>query len=162
MPVSASEFVSSDSGIRYVFAKPEGGSSKTVTWDSPPATLSAARLGDDVRAPLELLLAGNTEVAVQAYRDLKAKNPKDPAVDENRLNDLGYRFLGEKKFGEAIAVLKLNVEFYPQSWNVYDSLGEAYMMNGDEDLAIANYEKSLALNPSNINGARILKKLRED
>jgi len=52
------------------------------------------------------------------------------------------------------------VELYPQSWNVYDSLAEAYMMNGDKDLAIEYYEKSLALNPNNTNGARMLQKLK--
>jgi Flp pilus assembly protein TadD len=68
----------------------------------------------------------------------------------------------DKKLGEAIAVFKLNVELYPGSWNVYDSLAEAYMNNGDKELAIANYEKSLALNPENANGAAMLKKLKGD
>jgi Flp pilus assembly protein TadD len=68
--------------------------------------------------------------------------------------------MAEKRFREAIAVLKLNVELYPGSWNVYDSLGEAYMLNGDKALAISNYEKSLELNPKNSNGALMLKKLR--
>jgi Flp pilus assembly protein TadD len=132
-----------------------------VTLRSPREEVSAERIGNDVMVPLELLLAGNVEAAVKAYHDLRIKNPKDPAVDENRLNSLGYRFMGEKKYQEAIAVFKLNVELYPKSWNVYDSLGEAYMMNGDKEPAIANYEKSLALNPNNTNGAQRLKKLRE-
>jgi len=68
--------------------------------------------------------------------------------------------MAEKKYREAIAVLKLNVELYPGSWNVYDSLGEAYMLNGDKALAISNCEKSLELNPKNSNGAQMLKKLR--
>jgi tetratricopeptide (TPR) repeat protein len=49
--------------------------------------------------------------------------------------------------------------FYPRSFNVYDSLGEAYLMNGDKDLAIENYRKSLELNPDNSNAAKMLKKL---
>ena len=161
VPLSANEFVRRDSEARYIFAKAEMGISKAVTLRSPRQELSAERIGDDVKVPLELLLAGNAEAAVQAYQDLKAKNPEDPAVAENRLNSLGYRFLGEKKLPEAIAVFKLNVELYAQSWNVYDSLGQAYMMSGDKDLAIANYEKSLALNPNNTNGAEMLKRLRE-
>jgi tetratricopeptide (TPR) repeat protein len=63
------------------------------------------------------------------------------------------------KLPEAIAYFKLNVEFYPKSWNVYDSLAEAYMANGEKELAIANYKKSLELNPKNTNGAGMLKKL---
>jgi len=42
----------------------------------------------------------------------------------------------QEKVKEAIEVFKLNVEAYPESFNVYDSLGEAYMVNGDKDLAI--------------------------
>jgi tetratricopeptide (TPR) repeat protein len=60
---------------------------------------------------------------------------------------------------EAIALFKINVEFYPKSSNVYDSLAEAYMTNGDKDLAIENYKKSLELNPQNSNAREMLKKL---
>jgi Tfp pilus assembly protein PilF len=51
------------------------------------------------------------------------------------------------------------VEAFPESYNTYDSLAEAYMDNGDRDLAIANYKKSLQLNPRNTNGIRMLQKL---
>ncbi|HXM14946.1 MAG TPA: hypothetical protein VN933_06865 [Candidatus Eremiobacteraceae bacterium] len=52
-----------------------------------------------------------------------------------------------------------NSEAYPQSYNTYDSLAEAYMDHGDRDLAIQNHRKSLDLNPSNANGAKMLQKL---
>jgi tetratricopeptide (TPR) repeat protein len=64
-----------------------------------------------------------------------------------------------KKFREAIEIFKLSVEAYPQSYNAYDSLGEAYMDNGDKELAIKNYQKSLELNPGNANGVKKLKEL---
>ena len=80
-------------------------------------------------------------------------------MSEDRLNRVGYGFLRTKKLPEAIAYFKLNVEFYPSSFNVYDSLGEAYMANGDKELAIANYKKSLELNPKNTHAAEMLKKL---
>jgi len=117
-------------------------------------------MAEDMLTPLEMLLAGKTEEALAAYRELKARVPKDQAIDENRLNSLGYGFLGDKKLVEALAVFKLNVELYPESWNAYDSLAEAYMTNGDKEPAILNYEKSLALNPNNVNGAAMLKKLK--
>ena len=63
------------------------------------------------------------------------------------------------KTKEAIEVFKLDVDEYPKSWNVYDSLGEAYMKNGDKELAIQNYEKSIELNPDNENGKMMLKRL---
>jgi cytochrome c-type biogenesis protein CcmH/NrfG len=53
------------------------------------------------------------------------------------------------------------VHEYPQSGNVYDSLGEAYMKAGQKELAIQNYEKSLQLEPKNENAIEMLKKLKE-
>jgi CubicO group peptidase (beta-lactamase class C family) len=162
VPVSNNEFVRRDSVTRYIFEHAKTGDSRAVTLSGLRGEEVARRLPADFKTPLELLLAGETEAAVQAYKEIREKDPKDPAVDENRLNSLGYSFLLDKKLGEAIAVFKLNVELYPGSWNVYDSLAEAYMNNGDKELAIANYEKSLALNPENANGAAMLKKLKGD
>ena len=62
---------------------------------------------------------------------------------------------------EAIEIFKLNVEAYPKASNTYDSLAEAYMANGDKELAIQNYKKSLELNPKNENAIEALKKLGE-
>ena len=62
---------------------------------------------------------------------------------------------------DAIEIFKLNVEEFPESFNVYDSLGEAYMADGNTKLAIKNYEKSVEMNPDNENGKKMLKKLKE-
>jgi tetratricopeptide (TPR) repeat protein len=59
----------------------------------------------------------------------------------------------------ALAILKLNVEMYPASFNVYDSYGEALANSGQKDLAIENYKKSVELNPGNANGLRALEAL---
>jgi CubicO group peptidase (beta-lactamase class C family) len=98
--------------------------------------------------------------AIAQYRDLKKNQPQGYDFSENQLNRLGYRLMQEGKLKEAIRILQLNVEAYPQSGNVYDSLGEAYMKNGDKQLAIENYEKSLKLDPGNANAVEMLKKLR--
>jgi CubicO group peptidase (beta-lactamase class C family) len=100
-----------------------------------------------------------TPAALQHYTDLKTR--KVPGVDEQTLNNLGYLLLQSGDVQEAIAVLQRNVQEYPESWNVYDSLGEAYMDAGQKDLAIANYQKSLQINPKNENGVERLKKLQE-
>jgi len=81
-------------------------------------------------------------------------------ANENNLNIAGYGLMAAKRFNEAIALLKLNVEMFPGSWNVYDTLGEAYMKSGQKALAIQNYEKSLKLNPKNKNAVEVLKKLK--
>jgi len=100
------------------------------------------------------------DAAVTEYRSLKERGFGDLYTSEGDLNDLGYRLLGRKRVPEAIEILKLNVEAYPASANVYDSLGEAYAVSGNMPLAIQNYEKSLSLDPSNTNAAMMLKKLK--
>jgi tetratricopeptide (TPR) repeat protein len=82
------------------------------------------------------------------------------AVGEGQLNSLGYRLLGNNKLKEAIEIFKFVVLEYPESYNAYDSLGEAYMRAGEKDLAIRNYEKSLELNPKNENAKKMLENLR--
>jgi uncharacterized membrane protein len=102
--------------------------------------------------------SGIDPVAKQ-YHELKAAEPATYNFDEDELNTLGYQLIRAKKFKEAICILELNVEAYPQSSNVYDSLGEAYMDDGNKPQAIANYQKSLQLNPKNHNAVLMLQKL---
>lgn len=59
----------------------------------------------------------------------------------------------------AIAVFRYNVKTYPGSANAYDSLGEAYLKQGDKKQAAENYKKSLQLNPANDNAAKVLRDL---
>ena len=79
--------------------------------------------------------------------------------DEGELDSLGYQLLHAGKLKAAIRIFQLNVEAYPQASNPYDSLGEGYMNDGEKELAVANYRRSLELNPKNGNAVRMLKKL---
>ncbi len=94
------------------------------------------------------------------YAELR-KEYGEQGFGETMLNRLAYELLGSDKVAEAIALFELNVEAYPEAFNTYDSLGEAYMIHGEAELAIANYERSLELNPDNGNAVEMLKKLRE-
>jgi hypothetical protein len=105
------------------------------------------------------IASSGIEQAVTQYHNLKTTQPTLYNFDEDQLNTLGYQLIERKKVKEAIRVLQLNVEAYPQSSNVYDSLGEAYMDAGDKLLAIANYQKSLELNPKNVGAVKMLRKL---
>lgn len=100
--------------------------------------------------------------AVDTYRRIKTEEPESFFFAERELNDLGYYLMKYDKIDEAIEIFKLNIEYYPASSNVYDSMGEAYMKNGDSGLAIENYKKSLDLNPANENAREMLKKLGEN
>ncbi len=97
--------------------------------------------------------------ALRLYAALKASYPK-AAFTEGLLNTLGYALLRGGKLADAIAVLRRNVEEYPDAANPHDSLGEAYMTQGNTALAIQHYERSLALDPKNTNAAERLTKLR--
>jgi tetratricopeptide (TPR) repeat protein len=82
---------------------------------------------------------------------------------EAAINDFGYFFLyGVEDYEAAITTMQLNVEHYPDSYNVYDSLAEVYAANGDTELAIANYEKSLELNPDNENAQEQIEALLDN
>ena len=63
-------------------------------------------------------------------------------VPEALMNQVGYQLMAQGNMDEAVAAFKLNVERYPGSANVYDSLGEAYERSGRFELALTNYEKA--------------------
>lgn len=80
-------------------------------------------------------------------------------VDEVSMNNLGYQILGKGQIANAIEVFEKNVKDFPSSYNVYDSMGEAYMANKENDKAISHFKKSLALHPGNANSVKMLKEL---
>ncbi len=93
--------------------------------------------------------------------EIKEKSKGEYYFLESEFNSEAYELLYNNKLNEAIAVFKMNVELFPESANVYDSLGEAYMKNGNTQLAVKNYRKSLELNPENNNAREMLKKLEK-
>lgn len=101
------------------------------------------------------------EAGIAEYRDLKAKQSATYDFAEPELNTLGYQLLRSGKLKEAVEIFKLNVEAYPQGFNAYDSLAEAYMTMNERELAMTNYKKSLELNPSNTSAVEMLKRLEK-
>jgi tetratricopeptide (TPR) repeat protein len=87
---------------------------------------------------------------------------EDFTAMESEFNTLGYRLLAMDRTDEAIKLFKLNTEYYPESSNAFDSLGEAYMEAGDTELAVENYRKSLDLDPNNTNAKAMIDKLETD
>ena len=69
--------------------------------------------------------------------------------------------LNGKNIKQAMDIFELNVYAFPQSANAFDSFAEAYMENGDKELAMKYYKKSLELNPENENAKDMLKKLEK-
>src|SRR5262245_3143017 len=104
-------------------------------------------------------LVKGADVALNEYREWRKGRAADPAVNENQMNRIGLDLLRMGRVKDAIEILKQNVADHPQSFNVYDSLGEAYAANGDRELATKNYERSIELNPENKGGIEALRKL---
>lgn len=159
LAISETEFIRKDVPIRYNFVKGEGGKVDTIKIVFDGGGGQANRISEGRLIPFEQVMAGKFDEAIEAYKKIKREQPNSDAVAEERINTLGYGLLQREKISEAIAIFKANVEMYPQSANTYDSLGEAYMANGDKELAILNYKKSLELNPKNANAVTMLKKL---
>jgi len=144
-------------------------------WEGPDDGPSAESWATEIYAALtgkaprsicaamtESLVQADVTAAVATYRRLKAEEPQRWSFAENELNALGYQLLQRGRVDDAIVIFRLNVEAYPEAFNPYDSLGEAYMAAGQNELAIANYQRSLELNPDNTNAVSMLGRLREE
>jgi CubicO group peptidase (beta-lactamase class C family) len=147
-PVSETKFVVEDLEQYAIFEFDHTGAPFRLTLHQ------TSRTGDLYSAIIE----ESVESAVEHYREMTGNRVE---FSESELNTLGYQLLGIKKIREAIEIFKLNVEAHPESFNVYDSLGEAYMMNEDDSLAIQSYKKSLELNPQNVNAERMINKIKK-
>ena len=101
------------------------------------------------------------KAAIQKYRDLKASTSASFLLDEGTLDQVGRGLLDSGKTEDAVEVFRANVEEYPQSADLYASLGEAYVRSEQKELAIQNYEKCLALDLNNENAIEGLRKLKQ-
>jgi uncharacterized protein len=83
------------------------------------------------------------------YKKLSARFGFKINPPEALVNNLGYQLMGNGWMDDALKVFKTNIELYPQSANVYDSLAEAYEKSGKLELAKPNYEKAVQLGERN-------------
>src|SRR5262249_12539804 len=88
------------------------------------------------------------EEALAAYRQLRSQNPGDPAVAQLRLSRAGHLLLDQKRNAAALALLRLNTEFYPASPEAWSNLAEACDRTGDREGALRHYRKTLELAPA--------------
>jgi thiol-disulfide isomerase/thioredoxin len=85
---------------------------------------------------------------------------KSRVSNESELNACGYVLMAQGNLREAITVLRINANLFPQSANCWDSLGEAYAKDGQKDKAIQAYEYVLELDPKSENAKAQLLKLK--
>jgi hypothetical protein len=109
-------------------------------------------------------LEGSLSAGVDAVLARYTAYVSDPAhkflLDpEPRVNSLGYRLLSAKRIPEAIVIFEVNARAHPNSWNAYDSLGEAYANARDKQRALDAYRKSVELNPENTNAKHTIQQI---
>jgi tetratricopeptide (TPR) repeat protein len=108
------------------------------------------------KTPTEYFQAADFENAMSAFKEIQQKDSLDPSIEESVLNKVGYNYLNQNNFKNAIEIFKINTVLYPKSSNTYDSLGDAYLKIKDTINAIANYNNALSINPENRSSLRML------
>jgi len=92
----------------------------------------------------------------------KLKKDSEYNLNEGEMNRTGYGLLQSGKIKEAIDVFEINVTEFPKSANTYDSLGEAYLADGQKELALKNYKKTVEMDPKNENAIKIIEGLESN
>jgi tetratricopeptide (TPR) repeat protein len=110
---------------------------------------------------MEALTEGGVTLAIKRFREFKAQPINRYADTEEPILDAAWRLLDEKKNEDAAVILKFYSEENPHSVEAYFSLGEAYFRAGKKELAIANFEKALRLQPKSYNIAERLQLAKE-
>lgn len=107
------------------------------------------------------VLADYRAVSDSPSRSNESANERGQAdfPPEGEINQLGYELLGVGRIEDAIGVFQFNVAAFPESWNAYDSLGEAYALAEEHGEAIEAYRKSIEMNPANTRGIEALRRL---
>jgi dienelactone hydrolase len=111
------------------------------------APSNAARRGEPSSILKVIDALGGPEKAADQLTAARKKDPKAKLWDEGLVNIIGYEHMQEGDNKGAIAILKLNVSAFPNSANVYDSLSDAYLADGQKDLARENAKKALEILP---------------
>jgi predicted alpha/beta superfamily hydrolase len=101
------------------------------------------------------------ELLKEQFRKFSEETKVTFMPPEDVINSLGYNVMnGLNNYDLAIQYFQMNIDYYPESPNVYDSMGEAWMKKGDNKKAIEYYQKSLALNPNNQNAKDMIVKMQ--
>jgi C-terminal processing protease CtpA/Prc len=117
---------------------------------------------EQLRLANEQFQAGDNEVAAKTVRTVLQRGLEDDVLNEGMINMLGYERLESDRVACSIPIFQFNADNFPTSANVWDSLAEACMKNGQPDLAIRHYEASLELDPTNTNAAEWIGKLKQE
>lgn len=151
------DFGDQNDNVTNIIAK---GSSHYVFQDNPALVTNAI-----IKAYSKTLDEGQQNALLQKALDNAIELSIKAKVDnrsEQDLNNLGYSFLRNEELGKALEVFKLTTILFPDSFNAYDSYGEALLKADKKREAIEMYEKSIELNPENENGKAVLRQIKQE
>lgn len=117
--------------------------------DTDKVTYDYLKAPNGYKTPSLHLEEGNYDKALAGYLEIKKKDSTSIFIKEWDFNSLGYQNIRKHDYEKAIEILKINAALHPKSANVYDSLGEAYLLHGDSLQAYINYKKTLEINSEN-------------
>jgi dienelactone hydrolase len=132
---------------------------------TPGSALAVSGVSGKTRAPgilEEIDSAGGASTAAQKLSEARRRDPKANLFSEAMVNLLGYEHLQSGDNKGAVEILKLNAVAYPNSPNVYDSLSDAYLADGQKDLARENAKKALELLKSDTTDPEAQRKLIQE
>ena len=119
-------------------------------------TYDYIKVADTFKTPSMYLKQKEYKQALIGYLNIKKQDSTSALINEHDFNRLGYNLLREKDYKNAIEVFKINVALYPDSDNVYDSLADAYLRDGDSLQAFVNYQKAYDRNTGNQRAKRYI------
>ncbi len=122
-------------------------------WDYPKVSI--------VPKLIDVLNAKGIESTLSFYKEFKEDHDPKYSFDENQLNSFGYWLGYEGMLTEAQTIFKLNIEQFPDAFNVYDSYAESCFHLKQYELSVKNYKKSLEINPKNKNAVDMLDQIKK-
>lgn len=130
--------------------------------------LASIAFGDSYKLPQpqlrdllwDTIVQKGMEAAKRQYQELQRTQPAAHDFSDEPLVHLGYDLIDAKKFAEAAELFKFTLEVFPKSAYSYDGLADIAIEQGDKARAVAHFEKSLSLDPSNKYAVEAIERLR--
>jgi tetratricopeptide (TPR) repeat protein len=124
--------------------------------------------GDDFPQPFTgdqfmiLEKQGKSWKGLRQHTVMKSAYEVNDANVEAALNDQGYKLIQLKRLDDAIKVFMLNTQLFPNAWNTWDSLADAYMKKGEKQIALGYFKKSIQLNAQNAYAKEMVESLLKE
>ena len=106
----------------------------------------------------------NTDVVARMkthYSDVSGTLGYENKPNEGMINGMGYQLMEMDKLDLAGEFFKMNIDYYPKSSNVYDSLGDYYLATENKEKAKLSFEKALSIE-ENPESRKKLNQLKSD